>query len=76
MVSEIRRMEDEIKRYRKRKYSAKRLYLESKHKCHYDGCSSSYRSKTAMKSHIKKKHQKRDVDKNTVLHYHDSKTKE
>ena len=69
-------MEDEIKQYRKRKYSTKRLYLESKHKCHYEGCKSSYRSKTAMKSHIKKKHQKKDLDTYTILPLHDSKSKE
>jgi hypothetical protein len=51
-------MEEELKRYRKRRYSKKRLFIEPKYQCTSKNCDKSYRSKTALKNHMKRKHGK------------------
>jgi hypothetical protein len=51
-------LDEELKRYRKRRYSKKRLFIEPKYKCHSKECQKAYRSKTALKNHLKRKHGK------------------
>lgn len=68
LVSTIKELEEELRRYRKRRYSKKRLFLQAKHQCPNKECQKSYRSKTALKNHIKRKHGKnyKKFDKNDI----------